>query len=1231
MKSEGDKVTTEKGKVDDRELRKFHLTSVYDEQGTDWVDADKKVSLDLALFKGYGLRAFGMKPFEAKGDGSEFRMVHPVDFLNKTNSYRKSVQYPKVDAGHQFTGPLVPYDTSVQGVAGVLKSCGEGAGSSDKAAKRKQLATTPPQLQRPAATTGTSRSRKTDLQAVDQWSEEQTETEEDVGFRGRDVGSLEDSRHWGAGGDSEGNVELEERPGGSGRCDNDCSDEEHNEREQSEMGASSGGPHNDMEQSERMQNEDEQDDGGDGDVETGGASKSRGKRKANASRTPAAMKKRVRKEVVDDARYALDASQETLGEAAKKHKEGIRFRKTSQPKRAARSSRLPKSDDSSDDAEGVGPRRPDLSVEDETKTKRPRAVDMAQCFFLEYDGDDRKIKDVPRVCIDVMSIFSIPKGDIVFNQRSLNKAIVAGLDALIDRSTAQRGVDDDASREPSELILAPITPCVNEPNVQGTRILSEDFDWRRAKEYFYYPVAEQHTAEVIKKVVRWGSPAFAIYGLHDYDRVRVVYFDDDHKHGYSVVSTYDNTRGDRAMLPSFHQACEDIRGFWRLKNYIEPVGFKVAENDINGKMHQETWQKFMRVCIIRCPRDMPGRQEGKLPGQYTEEVNGKKEGFHCIATKDGGHGATVIFKDLVPSNFKCFGDMTAREKEVALRLMINKKVIATARQVPTGKLNMNNLLDIIMRERYMMRLFDYIVFKSENKEKDDWNQEFFFDYKGMTERYGVTAEAWDEERDKIPLEYVRKVPKRLGGDQEMKGLKGAGLKATEALYKDAPFHFKVFVYPAIRKVDLLTAEMRRFSNAALHLLWEGNGRRATLLSINMHPKELLPAQDEVVTAATNLNCKATILDLALPSHCSAWSLEDFDALYKMMSKLCGENLTLIVFAPQKHHKTVMRHLYNWENVEVIPGTWKRFMGVGTPVNKYGNMQIESKDTMTIVLHAEGGDLRKVTRVSRSEADIVEVNVVEQFFKRCAAKHGGDEGNEKEEYERWEQEPQRLQTLCNSFLHEDEGVIVLGKPHKVGAFALFVARCDELKFMRHCSKLTYNDYSDVARRTDAWNPIDSDEETETSDLEIDLRVKRSRDGAHGREGVQNVLDGSVQNENPEGGVQQFGPLSTHVVDTQDMASSAGEFPRDSPTPIQAVINTLLHDNRYGYQGEKRSIRRMSGGMRMNDVREDADEDDLVVPGVFPKLTPGDDIPESFMQGSTSPYVFHDVREETSSEK
>ncbi|GBG70636.1 hypothetical protein CBR_g7938 [Chara braunii] len=283
----------------------------------------------------------------------------------------------------------------------------------------------------------------------------------------------------------------------------------------------------------------------------------------------------------------------------------------------------------------------------------------------------------------------------------------------------------------------------------------------------------------------------------------------------------------------------------------------------------------------------------------------------------------------------------------------------------------------------MMRLFNYIVFKSENREAREWKDGNFFDYEKVEQRFGVRAAEWDEERDRIPLEYVRRVPKRLGGEQEEKGLKRFGMKATEALYRDAPFHFKYFVYHEIGRVELLTAELRQLKNAALNLSWEKKQGRLTLLPVNMHPKELMPAADEIVTAATNLNCKAAILDLANPKKCLAWSPTDFDALHKTMTKLCGNNWILIVFAPQKQHKIVMKQLYNSDDVEVIPGTWKRYLGVGTTVSKYGNWQVDYKDTMAIVLHAEGGDLKKVTRAPKSEAEIVELNVEEEHFKRCS--------------------------------------------------------------------------------------------------------------------------------------------------------------------------------------------------------------------------------------------------------
>ncbi|GBG68034.1 hypothetical protein CBR_g1154 [Chara braunii] len=433
----------------------------------------------------------------------------------------------------------------------------------------------------------------------------------------------------------------------------------------------------------------------------------------------------------------------------------------------------------------------------------------------------------------------------------------------------------------------------------------------------------------------------------------------------------------------------------------------------------------------------------------------------------------------------------------------------------------------------------------------------------------------------------------------------------------------------------------------------------------MHPKELLPAADEIVTAATNLNCKAAILDLTNPKECLAWSPADFDALHKTMTKLCGNNWILIVFAPQKQHKIVMKQLYNWDDVEVIPGTWKRYLGVGTAVSEYGNWQVDYKDTMVIVLHAEGSDLKKVTRAPKSEAEIVELNVEEEHFKRCTARHGGEEENEREVYGRWERHPKRLQKLCSSFLHEDQGVILIGKSHaglmwellragyhvfacdssskdisyltktieflgkdvrndctvqrqktahrpdrdmyhklgkkinkmweylfqgqpkspfehdyivrkamaqkayggyhkaQVGAFAMFVARCEQMKFTANPAMLTYEEYSNIGKTTDAWNPIESDEETETSDLEIE----------------------------------------------------------------EALENALIHGNRHGFQGRPRTFQ----GNTEHNMLADADEDDLAVQDALPRLMPGDDNPDHIVQVSERPYFIEDKVPETTSEK
>ncbi|GBG75056.1 hypothetical protein CBR_g19569 [Chara braunii] len=464
-------------------------------------------------------------------------MLLPIEFLNKTNGYRKSGQFLTVAAGHQLSLPLVPFDAPVESLAG-LSTCyndrrqvvstpqqpaggkqkvityqrRSGGGPSGNLPKKKGLARPPSDLPGSSRFGAISRSRDTAQRGMDEESDE--ETGEDELVHQLQSRLLATPRHI----------------KGEGSCDVGGG-ADHMEWEKVAAGDGVGGG---VVRGSEMRDEELEDEGEDVDASAGLASKGRVKRTAQSSPKPAAPKKQARRKAVDEARVALDASQGTLGDVDVKCKSSARIRKTSQPKKPVRPSRHQKSDDSSDDTEGVAPRLLSLPDDDKQETKKPSAVNMTQCFFLEYEDDDKKRRDPPRVVIDVVQILPIPAGDITFNQRSLNLAIVAGIDAAIEASTRPRSADDPAPWDPPKLVLAPIMPSLEHPDSQGTRVLSQDFDPDSADEYFYYPVAGQHTSEAMKRAVARESEAVEVFGFRNYDGVRIIYFDDDHTNGYCM-------------------------------------------------------------------------------------------------------------------------------------------------------------------------------------------------------------------------------------------------------------------------------------------------------------------------------------------------------------------------------------------------------------------------------------------------------------------------------------------------------------------------------------------------------------------------------------------------------------------------------------------------------------------------------------------------------------------------
>ncbi|GBG60681.1 hypothetical protein CBR_g12417 [Chara braunii] len=1245
-----EKSESAKNTYDGRPFRTFFLTSVFDKDGKNWVKEDKKVGLDLRLFQGYGVKAFSMKAFDARGDGAELRMLTTEQFLSRTNGYRITGCLPVVDSSLELTKPLVKFSSPADQLPGVVKEYREAflrlpldqqadcafvpfVTSSRRSrytpsapvGKRKQLAAclAPPLPGASPSPLPTVRGGH-DLA---QCSSEATEYDDRLLY-GRNV--ARDSVQEGATALIEQNKDEED--GGSCGSREDGGDYEYmdvgdeNMQDQNMLGdddvgitsehgpcdipAGSVGPAVGRHLSSPAICHSQGESQGGHDSQEHGGSKSR-KTTRETFPSASAHKRQSRTDAVNEARGALIASQEAR--PPRKSSQGGRSGGRGSGRGGARKGkqivRAEELRDSGDEGEGVGPRMPDDGDE---PLQHAAPIDTTRCFFLEYDERGFAKQKVLPVLVDIMKIKRIPRGNILFNHRSLSANIVRGIENAIESSiTTEPGAWDRP-----ELVLAPVDR--NEiVGGKGRRITPTEFFERDSSEFDWYTVCGQHTVEAMKTFVKKGSPAVDVYGLRAYSKVRVVYFGDDQTQGHFNVSAFNNTRENRAMMLSFEDALRDMRQWWIDNHRSEALKGKVSDKDAVAVAHQKKWQNFLRASMGKAcdkafvkqaleneyskdwsnklrgymnlatftevvwplvekffdmfnegklpvgdgkiPLDMPGRMEGRQPGPYTDETKGQRTLYHCIYARDGPKGSIVSWKDLCPSYFKNFGDLTCREREVALLLLMKGKVVATNVKVMPPRVNTECLLDIMRKERYMVRMFNYVVFRAEGRADDEWNDAFFMSYKDLEDRYGpngLCAAEWEKERDKLHVSKVKTVPRRLGGVEEAR--QGSGLGPTAAMYKEAPFHFKV-------------------------------------------------------------------------------------------------------------QSDVLRCLFRWEDNELILGTWKRDDRPSNDITRYGNIATAGRDMMVIVLHAEGGDLRKVTVAPHLVNDLTNVNVVEEKFGKCLGKHGGIDGDESVVYSIWERELGKLRSLCGSFVGEAEGVLLLGRAHAglvwefllagnnviacdesakdiayltkfidilvkddrfkchvekprckhrpnwdmfhklgpkrlkmweylfrdmpqgqldgkymyrkakatetlkhyhgalTGVFETFVARCEILKFDRRKDKLTSKDYAELAKSGDGFNPVDSEEDSSDSDLEL------GEDTCGGM--VQAHDDGTVH-------------------------SHGGSIPVAAPSVASMVApseTAALQD-----------VGRCGGN----------EEDDIEIPGEASTLAPGDAIPPGYWQSEAA---------------
>ncbi|GBG90305.1 hypothetical protein CBR_g50554 [Chara braunii] len=220
----------------------------------------------------------------------------------------------------------------------------------------------------------------------------------------------------------------------------------------------------------------------------------------------------------------------------------------------------------------------------------------------------------------------------------------------------------------------------------------------------------------------------------------------------------------------------------------------------------------------------------------------------------------------------------------------------------------------------MVRMFNYVLFKIEQRSEEEWNDKFFIGYDTIMRRFaprGLTTEKWEETKSKIVAKKTINIPKRLGGVDEAKLGKGniGGHKVTTAIYMERPYFLKLFVHEIFGAVDQLRDELRQISSNAQHIMWDKRKDHTTYLPVCITPMDALHPTEDLTRVVRKLNCHLAVLDLAPLKNLDAWNDLRFQELRQMMTVLCGSHWALIVFSALKVEETVLRN--------VLRGTVKR--------------------------------------------------------------------------------------------------------------------------------------------------------------------------------------------------------------------------------------------------------------------------------------------------------------------
>ncbi|GBG87947.1 hypothetical protein CBR_g46313 [Chara braunii] len=456
-------------------------------------------------------------------------------------------------------------------------------------------------------------------------------------------------------------------------------------------------------------------------------------------------------------------------------------------------------------------------------------------------------------------------------------------------------------------------------NVTARRVTPGEFDLQSVRKYYWFPLSGQHNVAAARKCSQ-ERPDIARELRLDCWTARPVYYPDRSMENYCTLSTFQNAKDKWNTPPHQIAIIKNIPKLWQAAGHPEAIGGSAAEvknkdyrefaamalhatgsdhlvtlllqawskewSDVLGpymisaRATDNMFEKVQQVYSTWESGQLSGRdgvkpaikhgESGKAPrpGPGFELEKGVKVPVHWIQGT-GGPGYLVAVRDPDVRSWKAMSTLGRRERLQLLRDILAGSVVLAPRLSKVahtaGKHSMETYVEMVKRERAMLRMFHYFVFISDpHKKPSEWKEPFFYNLSHLFAKYcdqGLTSERWIDQRWHFKeTSWVRSFPATLGGEDE-KGEES--FKKIKSLANKCPEEFIQFVNKLLRRSGTGGSHSIRMSGQVRFIYFHKQEVTFVFVPFRCEPSDVSDEMDckEMFRVVKHLTCHTVVLDL----------------------------------------------------------------------------------------------------------------------------------------------------------------------------------------------------------------------------------------------------------------------------------------------------------------------------------------------------------------------------------